>query len=103
MSRSNIKASRQVQPAYRQRKRLPKRRQAIEPIIGHMKSDNRMNRCHLKGAQGDALHTVLCAWGYNIRWFLRMIRIKGIAFYFAFIRLLGLRRLLPKTLRQVVP
>ena len=77
-------------------KRLLKRRQAIEPIIGHMKSDNRMNRCHLKGAQGDALHAVLCASGYNIRWLLRMIRIKGIAFYFAFIRLLGLRRLLPK-------
>jgi len=50
----------------------------------------------LKGAQGDALHAVLCASGYNIRWLLRMIRIKGIAFYFAFIRLLGLRRLLPK-------
>jgi IS5 family transposase len=77
-------------------KRLLKRRQAIEPIIGHLKSDNRMNRCHLKGAQGDALHAVLCASGYNIRWLLRMIRIKGIAFYFAFIRLLGLRRLLAK-------
>ena len=26
-----------------------KRRQAIEPIIGHLKSDHRMDRCHLKG------------------------------------------------------
>lgn len=77
-------------------KRLLKRRQAIEPIIGHLKSDNRMNRCHLKGAQGDALHAVLCASGYNIRGLLRMIRIKGIAFYFAFILLLGLGRLLAK-------
>jgi IS5 family transposase len=25
-----------------------KRRQAIEPIIGHLKADHRMNRCHLK-------------------------------------------------------
>ncbi|PUE11330.1 hypothetical protein B9Z51_03210 [Limnohabitans sp. T6-5] len=27
-----------------------KRRQAIEPMIGHLKADHRMNRCHLKGA-----------------------------------------------------
>ena len=26
-----------------------KRRQAIEPIIVHLKADYRMNRCHLKG------------------------------------------------------
>jgi IS5 family transposase len=39
-----------------------KRRQAIEPVIGH-----------LKGALGDKLHAVLCAAGYNIRWLLRMI------------------------------
>ncbi len=33
----------------------------------------RMDRCHLKGEQGDRLHAVLCAAGYNIRWLLRMI------------------------------
>jgi hypothetical protein len=27
-----------------------------------------MERCHLKGEQGDRLHAVLCAAGYNIRW-----------------------------------
>ena len=32
-----------------------------------------MDRCHLKGEQGDRLHAVLCAAGYNIRWLLRMI------------------------------
>ncbi len=32
-----------------ERKNL-KRRQAIEPIIGHLKVDHRMNRCHLLGA-----------------------------------------------------
>lgn len=31
-------------------RQLPKRRQAIEPVIGHMKSDHHMNRCHLKVA-----------------------------------------------------
>jgi len=57
-----------------------KRRQAIEPIIGHLKSDCRMDRCHLKGEQGDSLHAVLCAAGYNIRWLLRMIAKQGVPF-----------------------
>ena len=61
------------------RKQL-KRRQAIEPIIGHLKADHRMDRCHLKGQTGDRLHAVLCAAGYNIRWLLRMITRKGVAF-----------------------
>ena len=63
-----------------QERKLLKRRQAIEPIIGHLKSDHRMERCHLKGEQGDRLHAVLCAAGYNIRWLLRMIAKKGVPF-----------------------
>jgi transposase, IS5 family len=63
-----------------QERKLLKRRQAIEPIIGHLKSDHRMDRCHLKGEVGDRLHAVLCAAGYNIRWLLRMIAKKGVAF-----------------------
>jgi transposase, IS5 family len=55
-----------------------KRRQAIEPVIGHLKDDCGMRRCHLKGATGDALHAVLCAAGYNIRWLMRAIANKGI-------------------------
>ena len=61
-------------------RQLLKRRQAIEPIIGHLKADHRMQRCHLKGETGDRLHAVLCAAGYNIRWLLRMIAKKGVAF-----------------------
>jgi IS5 family transposase len=63
-----------------QERKLLKRRQAIEPIIGHLKADHRMDRCHLKGEQGDRLHAVLCAAGYNIRWLLRMIAKKGVPF-----------------------
>ena len=62
---------------------LLKRRQAIEPIIGHLKADHRMDRCHLKGSQGDALHAVLCAAGYNIRWLLRAIVRLGVNGFFA--------------------
>jgi IS5 family transposase len=53
-----------------------KRRAAVEPAIGHLKSDHRMNRCWLKGVLGDARHAVLCAVGYNLCWFLRaMVRL----------------------------
>ncbi len=45
----------------RQQRRWLKRRQAVEPAIGHLKTDNRMDRCWLSGQLGDALHTVLCA------------------------------------------
>jgi len=50
-----------------------KRRQAIEPIIGHTKHDHRMDKCWLKGSEGDALHAVLCAAGFNIRWLMRAL------------------------------
>jgi IS5 family transposase len=80
---------------------LLKRRQAIEPIIGHLKSDHRLNRCHLKGADGDAIHAVLCAAGYNIRWLLRMIRKKGIRLYFFLIKLLALSHFLTKILPKI--
>ena len=60
----------------KQQRRWLKRRQAVEPAIGHLKSDHRMDRCWLKGQRGDALHAVLCASGYNLRWLLRaMLRL----------------------------
>lgn len=59
-----------------QQRRWLKRRQAVEPAIGHLKSDNRMDRCWLQGQLGDALHAVLCAAGYNLRWLMRaMVRL----------------------------
>ena len=47
--------------------KLLRRRSAIEPEIGHMKSDGRLARCALKGTIGDALYAVLCGCGHNIR------------------------------------
>jgi IS5 family transposase len=52
-----------------------KRRSAIEPIIGHMKSDGRHDRNTIKGALGDALHAVLCGAGHNIRLLLSLLRL----------------------------
>lgn len=60
----------------KQQRRWLKRRPAVEPVIGHLKADHRMDRCWLAGQLGDALHTVLCAAGYNLRWLLRaMVRL----------------------------
>ena len=64
-------------------KKALKRRQSIEPVIGHVKQDHGMNRNYLKGAIGDAIHAVLCSCGYNIKWLLRRIgaqRLRGLFF-----------------------
>ena len=56
-----------------ERKRL-KRRQEVEPLIGHVKHDHRMSRCRLIGSRGDALHLIACAAGQSadgIRWLMR--------------------------------
>ena len=63
-----------VQIVNRFRKHLPgalnrwwKRRRAIEPIIGHVKSDCRGYRNRLKGMQGDKINAILAAAAYNFR------------------------------------
>src|SRR5215471_14086014 len=42
-------------------KRELRRRSAIEPVIGHMKTDGHLGRCHVKGREGDAANVVLSA------------------------------------------
>jgi IS5 family transposase len=48
-----------------------KRRSAIEPVIGHMKQDNRMDRNYLKGTDGDKMNAILAGCGFNFRKLLR--------------------------------
>ncbi len=52
-----------------------KRRNAIEPIIGHMKNDGLLGRNYLKGAEGDAINVILCGAGQNLRLILNYLRI----------------------------
>ena len=66
----------------KQQKGWLKRRTAVEPAIGHLKCDHRMDRCWLKGSIGDALHSISCAAGYNLRWLLRAIARLGIGAVF---------------------
>ncbi|GGO84064.1 hypothetical protein GCM10011348_29440 [Marinobacterium nitratireducens] len=50
-----------------------RRRNSVEPVIGHLKSDGKMRRCFLKGVLGDALNVLLCACGQNLRKLLRWL------------------------------
>lgn len=50
-----------------------RRRSAVEPKIGHMKSDNRMQRCFLSGLAGDAINAILAAAGSNLQKLLRSL------------------------------
>ncbi len=44
-----------------------KRRSAIEPVFGHVKSDNRMSKNYLKGIEGDRINAILSGCGFNMR------------------------------------
>jgi len=52
------------------RKRF-RRRTAIEPIIGHLKSDHRMARNYLKGNAGDDINLMMAAAAFNFRKWMR--------------------------------
>jgi len=56
--------------------------QAIEAVIGPMKTEGRLDRCRLKGALGDAVNATPAGAGYNLRILLRelhssLLRIPG--------------------------
>jgi len=63
----------------RSEKRRRKRRSAIEPKIGHLKSDHRVRRCFLTGLEGDAINIMLAAAAANLRKLLRRLSFARIA------------------------
>jgi IS5 family transposase len=68
----------QVRRVTRPIRREMKRRAAVEPVIGHLKAEHRMNRNYLKGRGGDRINAILTAAGYNfallLRWLRRLLR-----------------------------
>jgi len=64
-----------------------KRRAAIEPIIGHVKSDHRMARNYLKGFKGDEINLLLAATAFNLK---KWINIYLYAFFIQDIILLSI-------------
>ena len=55
-------------------KRELRRRSAVEPVIGHLKSDGLLERNHLAGQHGDAINLILAAAGHNLRLILAWLR-----------------------------
>ena len=59
--------------------RWMKRRAAVEPGIGHLKHEHRMDRNRLKGKQGDKINAILSAAGMNfsklLKWVANYLRI----------------------------
>jgi IS5 family transposase len=64
----------QKRGVFGQIKRELRRRAAIEPVIGHLKSDGHLGRNYLKGRHGDQANAVLTATGHNLRLVLRWLR-----------------------------
>jgi IS5 family transposase len=54
-------------------KRDLKRRSAVEPVIGHIKGEHRMDRNYLAHREGDAANAILAAAGYNFRLLIRWL------------------------------
>ena len=55
-------------------RREMRRRNGIEPVIGHLKGDGLLERNHLHGPDGDAINAILCAAGHNLRLLARWLR-----------------------------
>ena len=103
----------QVHVGRRGRESIPKalwrwmrRRAAIEPSIGHLKEDRRMERCRLKGTLGDKFNAILSAAGMN---FAKLLAALGALLSFCwnglrrrspFVRPVGSSRRLPGRLFQ---
>ena len=56
-------------------KRELRRRSAVEPVIGHLKSEHRMGRNYLWHRSGDATNAILAAVGYNFRRLIQWLRL----------------------------
>lgn len=51
-------------------RRLQRHRNKIEPTIGHLKTDHRLNKCRYKGKAGDTQNVAWAALAWNLkRWF----------------------------------
>jgi len=50
-----------------------RRRAGIEPVIGHLKQDHRMQRNYLKGNLGDSINTMMAAAGFNLKHWLNKV------------------------------
>lgn len=65
-------------------KRELKRCSAIEPIIGPVKAEHRMDRNYLKGPEGDRINAVLAAAGYNFKRIAKWLKLLWLKIFIGF-------------------
>jgi len=73
--RFKVYTSKQKRGVTPQIQREMRRRAAVEPVIGHIKNEHRMDRNYLAHRSGDANNAILAAAGYNFSLLLRWLRI----------------------------
>jgi IS5 family transposase len=56
--------------------RALRQRVKIEPVIGHLKMDHRMNRCRYKGAAGDTINVVWATLAWNTKKIVHLHRLR---------------------------
>jgi len=83
--------------------RWMKRRAAIEPGIGHLKREHRMDRCRLKGIEGDQVNAILSAAGMNFGKLLKAAARLPLRIRMAFAYLIDAFELSLRPLRLQIP
>ena len=68
-----------------------KRRSAVEPVIGHMKTDGKLGRNYLLSTLGNTIDALLCGAGHNIRLILKKLREKVLLLFAEVLLALGCR------------
>lgn len=59
-------------------KKLLKGRNGIEPIIGHLKKEHRLNKNYLLGVIGDKINAILAGCGFNLKKILNCIKMNHV-------------------------
>ncbi len=55
-------------------KRIQRKRNTLEAVIGHLKTDHRMNRCRYTGTVGDTLNVSLAITAWNLKKWARQVK-----------------------------
>lgn len=75
----------------RKKRKHHRRRAAIEPIIGHLKTDHRVNRNFLKGQTGDQINFMIAAAGFNFKKLMYKLKEKSLWLSSEFRRILEIQ------------
>jgi IS5 family transposase len=81
----------------RKLRRMFRRRTAIEPLIGHLKTDHRMGRSFYKGISGDQINVLLACSAWNLKKYMKKLREA-----FSLVVFSGLRRITDRLKRDLL-